>query len=136
MRAAVPAILCTLVLVQLFTLATLPIQLHTYSCAGFVKARSVLDQLAPGDLLAGFDPSRPPGRGRRSVKWSARAEAIYYLDREVVNHGSPAELAAAIVACCPLLFVVGCVTGPDAPLVFFWLLFLWTAWRAAHAESA
>ncbi|MFW6163714.1 MAG: glycosyltransferase family 39 protein, partial [Planctomycetota bacterium] len=44
--------------------------------------------------------------------------------------------AAAIVVCCPLLSCIGAVTGPDAPLVFCWLLVVWTGWRAASGSGA
>ena len=93
-RAALPAFLRTLVIVQVFVLATLPIKLHSYRCTGFVAARPVLDRLAPGTQLAGYDPKRPSGRGSTSVKWGMRAGAIYYLEREMVNYSTHGELLA------------------------------------------
>jgi 4-amino-4-deoxy-L-arabinose transferase-like glycosyltransferase len=44
--------------------------------------------------------------------------------------------AAALFACTPLFVAVGVVTGPDAPLIALWILFLWAAWRAATSGRA
>jgi len=70
-----------------------------------------------------------------SLLWGTGAIVLAWLiGRDMFGRGV-GLWAAAIVACSPLLFGIGSVTGPDAPLVFFWLLTLWTGWRAAQGES-
>jgi hypothetical protein len=70
-----------------------------------------------------------------SLVWGTGVIVLAWLiGRDMFGRGV-GVWAAAIVACCPLLFGIGSVTGPDSPLVFFWLLMLWAGWRAAQGGS-
>ena len=71
-----------------------------------------------------------------SLLWCTGSIALAYLLGRALYGPRAGLWAAAIFATCPLFFGTGCVTGPDSPLVFAWLLFLWTAWRAASGKSA
>ncbi len=100
-RDAMPRVLRWLVALQVFALATFPLDIHTYSCAGFTTARPLLDRLMPGAEIACHYPKAPSGRRQPKVRWGLRAKTYWYLDREVVNYATPAEVAAA----APLLLI-------------------------------
>lgn len=55
------------------------------------------------------------------------------LAAEFYGHRA-AAWAAALFAVCPLMAVVSSVATPEAPVVCLWLLFAWTAWRAARTD--
>jgi len=65
---------------------------------------------------------------------TAAVVMAYVLARRI--YGGRAGLwAAALFASCPLFVALGTVTGPDAPLLFLWLLFMYAAWRGTEARS-
>ena len=100
-RDAMPRVLRWLVVLQVFALATLPVELHNYNCTGFTTARPLLDRLTPGAEIACHYPKAPSGRRQPEIHWGLRTKVYWYLDREVVNYATPAEVAAA----APLLLI-------------------------------
>jgi 4-amino-4-deoxy-L-arabinose transferase-like glycosyltransferase len=93
LRAAMPAIVAGYAVAASCLLAVLPVSIHTESCKGFTEARPLLDRLAPGDKIAGYDPRVPSGPSSSPQAWSVRSLTIWYLDRHLVNYASPGELA-------------------------------------------
>ena len=71
-----------------------------------------------------------------SLVWGTAGIVLsYLLGRDM--YGRRAGLwAAALFASCLLFVAAGVVAGPDALLLFLWLLLMYTAWRAAHGKGS
>jgi 4-amino-4-deoxy-L-arabinose transferase-like glycosyltransferase len=60
---------------------------------------------------------------------AATAAVVYALARDL--YGVPAARRAVLIFhAVPVLLLGGVLVSPDAPLVFFWTLAVWAAWRA------
>jgi len=81
-----------------------------------------------GDRLLGI-------RAASLLSATASIFLCYLLARDLF--GRRAGLwAAALFAVCPLFVGAGTIATPDAPLVFLWLLMMWTTWRAVQSSRA
>jgi len=76
-------------------LAVVPVQIHSYRCAGFTHARPLLDRLAPGDSIASFLPNETGEPDRSHGPWGLRSKVTFYLDRTCRNYTALDELLAS-----------------------------------------
>ena len=80
------------------------------------------------------------GRGMLALRWGPLlwgTGAIimgYVLGRELYG-GRAGVWAAGLLAASPLLVAAGALATPDGPLLFLWLLFMYTGWRALRSGS-
>jgi len=94
-RKAVAYAAMTTALLIVFVLATVPVQVHTYSCAGFGTARELLDRVSPGQEVASYDPHMPPGPGHDPRQWGLRSKIFYYMGRRLENYPDLEQLLAS-----------------------------------------